>query len=69
MWLALLPLLGNVMGSQSTADTEQQKSDDLLRQQRVLAVTDAKGSSNDIYIFIGVFAIVGVVIFFALKSN
>jgi hypothetical protein len=69
MWLAALPLLGSVMGSQTASDTEQQKSEDLLRQQRVLAVTDAKGTSNDIYIFIGVFAVVGAVMFFALKGK
>lgn len=64
MWAAAIPLIGSLMGSQ----TDQQESDNILRQQQVLAMGGTQQNDNSIYIILGVFAVLGVVMFFALKK-
>jgi len=62
---ALLPLVGNLFSSQA----DETASDNLLAQQQVLAMGGTKSSDNTVFIVIGVFAVLGIVMYFALKNK
>lgn len=61
---ALLPLVGNLFSSQA----DETASDNLLAQQQVLAMGGTRSKDNTIFIVIGIFAVLGIVMFFALKK-